>query len=138
MTLCLQRKCGEVRTGPPAGKHGRAPPSSPTNTAGEVPWAVAATSRGHPKKVREAPVVWDAQEGQVPSLPADRLGCRLGAVPGQPACSKSSSGRCVCQARRNKNVLSKRFNFPVSTGKSTDNGKQHKKHIHERLLFKTS
>lgn len=26
----------------------------------------------------------------------------------------------------------------MSTGKSTDNGKQHKKHIHERLLFKTS
>lgn len=35
-------------------------------------------------------------------------------------------------------MLSKRFNFSVSMGKSTDNGKQHKKHIHERLLFKTS
>lgn len=34
--------------------------------------------------------------------------------------------------------MSKRFNFSVSMEKSTDNGKQHKKHIHERLLFKTS
>lgn len=94
-------------------------------------------SRGRAENPKEALILSDAQR-QLSPPPNGHSGSGWWAVQRQPSCFYPDSKSLVCQVRRNKNVLSKRFNFSVSMGKSTDNGKQLKKHIHERLLFKTS
>lgn len=112
-----------------------------SHSTAKITERVTGTATGMSRRCLENPkeaLILLAAQRQLSTPPTVQSESRQRVMYSQPSCFQSGSKVHVCQVRRIKNVLGKRFNFPASMGKSTNNGKEHKKHIHERLLFKTS